>query len=378
MIRSLGPKASTPAQLVQLARDLPPAEAARLFLQVAEDFVQSGNWDLAADVLLQLLEQYSDEPSATDATLLLVRMYSSSEVGHTQRKPLDVARQLRLPPGWHEKQSTADDSSAERGTPIYALYLANGRLQQHPELAENSALAFQCAVAARRSGRMQENKAWLALLKHKRDPEHWRLRALAEEWLTESRGKQPPVSVAHCQPADQPPQLDGILDEPLWQNSTPLNPHSEIQNPKSEIFLAYDDEYCYLAARCQKIPGADYSPDDRPRTYDADLSGQDQVRLWLDVDRDYATWFQLAIDHRGWTGDRCWLDDSWNPKWFVAAGSDEGSWTAEAAIPWSELVAQPPRTGDVWVCGAERIPPTGRTDMPTDAPPAEFRLLVFE
>jgi hypothetical protein len=378
MIRSLGAKASTPAQLVQLTRDLPPAAAAGLFLHVAEDYMRSGNWDLAAAVLLQLLDRFPDEPASTNATLLLVRLYSSSEVTHAQRKPLDAAQQLRLPPGWREQQATPEDSPADTGMLLYALYLANGQLQKHPELAENSPLAFQCAVAARLSGRAQENKSWLSLLKHKRESAEWRERALAEEWLTVSRDKKPPLPTTHCLRTNQPPHLDGILEEPLWQNATLVIPQSAIHIPQSELLLAYDAEYFYLAARCQKIPGVEYTADDRPRSYDADLSKHDQVQLWLDADRDYATWFQLAIDHRGWTGDRCWMDAGWNPKWFVAAGSDERSWTFEAAIPWSELAAQPPRSGDIWAYGAERVLPTGRADIPVAAPPADFGLLVFQ
>lgn len=378
MIRSLGPRTSTPAQLVQLTRNLPPASASRLFLQVAEDYSHSGNWDLAADVFLQLLEQYPDEPAATDATLLLVRLYTSSEVAHSQRQPRDAVQQLRLPPGWHEQQATTEDSPAETGVLLYALYLANSQLQKHPELAENSPLAFQCAVAARLSGHTKENKSWLSLLKHKRESAQWRERALVEEWLTESRDRKPPLPATHCLSTDQPPHLEGSLDEPVWQNVTPLTPHSAFRSQQSEILLAYDAEFCYLAARCQKISGAKYSPDDRSRSYDADLSGHDQVRLWLDADRDYATWFQLAVDHRGWTGDRCWMDPGWNPKWFVAAGSDEGSWTFEAAIPWSELADKPPRPGDVWAIGAERIPPTEESAVSVEISPADFGLLIFD
>ena len=64
MVHSFGHEASAPAQLVQLARDLEPTVASGLFLQIAEDYLRAGHCDLAANVLLQLLEQFPDEPAA--------------------------------------------------------------------------------------------------------------------------------------------------------------------------------------------------------------------------------------------------------------------------------------------------------------------------
>lgn len=371
VIRSLGPRPSTPAQLVQLARDLPPETAASLFLRIGEEYLCSGHWDLGAIVLRLVLEQYPDESAASEATLLLVRLYSSSEVASTHRRLHDTVEELHLPPGWTEHEPTAAADPQDTGMQQYALFLANDQVQKHPALAENSPLAFQCSVAARLSGQTPLRKSWLTLVKHKREAAEWRTRAKAEDWLEELRRGEPPLPTIYCSRTEQSPHLDGNLDEPCWQNAT-----STIS--QSEFHLAYDTEYLYLAVGCRKVAGVAYEVDERPRTYDADLTGHDQVRLWLDVDRDYSTWFRWAVDHRGWTGDQCWLDAGWNPKWFVAAGGDESSWTAEAAIPWSELAAQPPRAGAAWAFGAERIPPDAQTEFSPSAPPKEFRLLLFE
>ena len=60
--------------------------------------------------------------------------------------------------------------------------------------------------------------------------------------------------------------------------------------------------------------------------------------IYLDVDRTYASYYHLTIDHRGWAADACCGDSSWNPKWFVAvARPPTASWTAEAAISLAEL-----------------------------------------
>ena len=79
--------------------------------------------------------------------------------------------------------------------------------------------------------------------------------------------------------------------------------------------------------------------------------------MFLDIDRDFATYYHLAVDHRGWTFDRCWEDATWDPTWFVASRQEEGRWIAEAAIPLKELTGRPPQPHDVWAVGIQRVVP---------------------
>ena len=79
--------------------------------------------------------------------------------------------------------------------------------------------------------------------------------------------------------------------------------------------------------------------------------------MFLDLDRDYVSYFRLTVDHRGWTGEACWGDVTWNPDWYVAAATDAGVWTAEAAISLEQLTGRAPRPGDVWALGLQRIVP---------------------
>ena len=91
----------------------------------------------------------------------------------------------------------------------------------------------------------------------------------------------------------------------------------------------------------------------------------------------------LSVDHRGWTAEACWQDKSWNPSWFVAARTDAGAWTAEAAIPLSELTSQLPSAKHVWGVGARRIVPgVGVQNWPaataSELRPEAFGYLIFE
>ena len=372
----LGAKASTPAQLVQLTRGLNEAAASEVFLQVGRSFLQQGHVDVAADTLLTLMKQYPNQRAAAEAGLLLVQLYSSSEMAHAKRDTRDAASDLRLPPGWQRENAHRGgiDNGQHTRQPAQALlaystHLARGLLEQSPKLAESPEFAFQCAVLARRGGRPTEVKSWLAIARHQQQSLEWRERALAELWLQDRSHSEPSLPVTLCRRAAQPPHLDGLLNDLCWQSA---EAYSESE-PGTEINFTYDEQHLYLSGRYDKCKSCDYSSDDRPRTYDANLAGHDRVELLLDADRDYVSYFRLAIDHRGWTNDAAWLDRSWNPRWYVAAKQDDASWTFEAAIAWSELVSEPPRRGDAWAVASRH-----RTPSEASAPAAEFQILLFD
>ncbi len=105
--------------------------------------------------------------------------------------------------------------------------------------------------------------------------------------------------------------------------------------------------------------------------------------MLLDVDRDYATYYRLTVDHRGWTQEACLESTGWNPAWFVAAHDDGQSWSAEAAIPWQELVGRAPDRQQTWAIGIQRtIPGVGFQSWSTPASiqvrPQGFGLVTFE
>ncbi len=359
IVLSRGDNPAMLAHLVQLSKDLPPLAAAKLYDRLGDEYLRAGQFNQGADVLRQLVDQFPDQPPAIDGLIKLVQLYSSSEVAHvTQITPKST------------KNSTL---------PIYALYLAEQALQKHRDWTDHSALTFQCAVAARRSGNPRTAKSWLSPLKHNPKNQPWHQGALVETWLQGTRKEDAPKPTTHCLHADKRPHLDGVLEEQIWQAATPIS----LAADSTQIKFARDAAFLYLAVRCQKLDHTRYVADKFPRAYDANLTEQDHVRLLLDLDRDYATCFQLSIDHRGQTADACWHDDTWNPRWFVAASSDESFWTIEAAIPWTELTNTPPPSRTVWALAVNRQTPTGPSQTWTGTPskfptPENFGLLLFD
>ena len=134
---------------------------------------------------------------------------------------------------------------------------------------------------------------------------------------------------------------------------------------------------------CTQAAGFKYEKSPAPRPRDPDLADQDRIELFIDVDRDFATCYRLAIDHRGWTGESCWQDPTWNPNWFVAPGSADGAWTAEAAIPLTELTGQLTTSKHAWAVGVQRLVPgvgfqSWTTPASPEVMPERFGYLIFE
>ncbi len=69
------------------------------------------------------------------------------------------------------------------------------------------------------------------------------------------------------------------------------------------------------------------------------MSRKNSIRLRFDLDRDYATWFELGWSDTGEVIDTCNDMIQWNPDWYMASTPTSNGWNAELAIPISELVS---------------------------------------
>ncbi|MCH2360276.1 MAG: YCF48-related protein [Pirellulales bacterium] len=144
------------------------------------------------------------------------------------------------------------------------------------------------------------------------------------------------------------PVLDGELSESIWEQST-------FDSQSQRVQFYWDEEYLIIGVECAKKESEVYGPVTTERSYDQNLNNADRIVLELDSDRDYSTFQQLVIDHRGRCADSRIGDATWNPKWFISAGQTESTWTIECAIPWSQLAMRVPRRGDIWVVKVSRL-----------------------
>jgi len=393
------------AETGELTRELDPNSAGQVLYHLAQQFYRSGRWPMAAETFELLCDRYPDHPLVRPALLWLVQYYASGEAAWRQQGAeryvvrqasavsVDPAQPEGRPGGGaepgrqigHQASALSIDLARQEDRPGRAAELGRQIERSRPELFAQPALQFPLAVAHRNQGfPVQAQRYYLARARGPQRDSWWAC-AQGEEWLSDPKGPAP-KPVLRCARAATKPRLDGRLDDAVWQQARPAELHSaqhEDARWPGAVMLAYDEEFLYLAISCRQAPGAKYPATEGPRPRDPDLTAQDRVDLFLDLDRDFATYYRLTIDQRGWPAEECWGDGSWNPTWFVAAQTAEGTWTAEAAIPLDQLTGRYPTSRDVWALGIQRtVPGVGfqswTTPAATTVVPEGFGYLIFE
>lgn len=377
------------AETGELTRGLDPGSAGQILYHLAQQYYQAGRWSMAAETFELLCDRHGDHPLVRPALLWLVQYYASGEAAWRQQGGQRYAvRQV---------SALSTDLGQQEDRPGRAAELGRRIERTRPELFAQPELQFPLAVAHRNQGfPRQAELYYLARARGaQRDP--WWACARGEQWLSQPQGL-PPKPLLHCVRAASKPRLDGRLDDAVWQRAKSADLASA-QNDDAQwpgaVMLAYDDEFLYLAIKCRKAPGAKYPGTQGPRPRDPDLSARDRVDVLLDLDRDFATYYRLSIDHRGWPAEGCWGDRSWDPTWFIAArpvggavscpsdGNAEGTWTAEAAVPLDQLTGRYPQPRDAWALGIQRtVPGVGFQSWSSPAAaevmPEGFGYLIFD
>lgn len=155
--------------------------------------------------------------------------------------------------------------------------------------------------------------------------------------------------------AEVPPEVDGRLTDAVWRNSAFAgafaNPEMRRASPSTTVFLAYDKEMLYVAARAIEPNSEDIraTPSERdalPRS--DDLFEINFAPRWKDK-MFRVCWF--IVNPAGSISDGVDAEGAWNPNVKVAAAVSEGVWTLELAVPLRELgVSVDDLWGEVWAC----------------------------
>ncbi|HWB12417.1 MAG TPA: YCF48-related protein [Pirellulales bacterium] len=418
------------AQIGDLTSDLDSSTAGNVIYQLAQHYRESGKWPLAAETFSLLAQQHPDHPLTEAALVWLVRYWSSSECAWRERRAaLSVGRQAaasqvasqlavfqpptalgQVLPSKNQVAARGDGASADRppvkelpgnapqveGQTMVVDYTlsddraeraaALGKLleQRSPATFAEPEVRFALAAAHRTQGLTKQAEKYYFDVTRLRHHDAWWACAAGERWLDDPQ-EVPPKDVLHV-PSGPKPRLDGQLDDDIWQRAgwAELQPASlNDDEAAAKAKVAYDGEFLYLAIACKQASAAEYPVSQSPRPRDADLSQHDRVDVFLDLDRDWSTWYRFTVDHRGWTGEACWDDAGWDPQWFVAAAARDGVWTVEAAIPLAELSGEMPKPRYVWAVGIQRtVPGVGFQSWTRPASasvtPEGFGYLIFD
>lgn len=372
-------------------------------MQLADQYIELGKPEMAAHTLDQMVNRVGRHALAPSALLWLSQYYSSDEfhwqqVAQTDRlkvsgRPLAVSPEApRSVPRtttangtttlvWEPLPVQPDevDAVVQAGhkEPVDASLYEDARKQRlgvasrylarlkrlDPDLGLDPRIRFlEAYIVQKIQGAVLAKNQFRALVRASQEMNPI-AQAASREMVLADKGPLPKDRI-RCPRAASRPRLDGQLDDAVWQEAL-ANGQSHMRNlavsgkssgkHQDMFLLAHDDEFLFIAARCNKIPGQSYHVSRVPRQRDQDLSLRDRIEITLDVDRDYRSSYQFVVDHRGWAGDSVGGSVGWNPQWFIDQSQDESSWTVEIAIPLSEIMGQPFEPGAVMAARVNRL-----------------------
>ncbi len=147
---------------------------------------------------------------------------------------------------------------------------------------------------------------------------------------------------------EQIPSIDGLLDDPIWQDNTiewesnfiqRLPNENESPSQRTAFKIAYNDKYLFVGVKCYDTVVETINK----RMSRRDGFDGDWVEVILDSYHDLRTAFSFTVSAAGVKGDKSISlngaeeDIAWNPIWYARSHIDNEGWTAEIKIPLSQL-----------------------------------------
>lgn len=384
------------AKSSQLLHQLSAIERSDLMFELACQAERAGDYLTAISMLERIVIDTPNHRLADAAAQLLLAFKASAEVEVITRNEIrGIATTVSadgvapitedLIPGepvQKNRKATFEVPSAQVETVESRLAELTELQKTRPGIFFSPRARFPLAALQRRTNQTEESLRFYRSQLGNQSDFSWRAVAASELGLADK--KSPIVKpLIPCQLVDAKPYLDGVFDDSTWGRTRPVTAQRGAA-ADAEFRVAFDDEFLYLAVECPKISAFPYvNVDTTTRGRDVDMHDIDHVRIRIDCDRDYATYWEFSIDCQG--NGREQLNDNltWNPVWYIAKQSDESAWRVEAAIHLDQLCTQPPQLGDAWGIEFARISTVGAPALWPDpkinpsSAPQDFGLVRF-
>lgn len=147
-----------------------------------------------------------------------------------------------------------------------------------------------------------------------------------------------------------PINLDGHLDEAIWKseyeetNFWQFFPTDSVHsNSKTELMMAYDDDFLYIGVRCYST-GGDFVVPSLRRDYS--FRGSDNFSIFFDTYKDKTNAFLFGINPYGVMREALLFNGgqsggsfsmAWDNKWYGESAIYQDHWSAEMKIPFKAL-----------------------------------------
>ncbi len=359
-------------------KKMPDDMACRTAVGLGRQLAAQGKWVSARELFLIAVDRYGDFAESGEAIRWLMRYYTSAEARRRAEKENTLTLQYStMAPSKTGIQQTglAQPESGPRFSEAEGQQLwCKACTELEPKLAgfgsefrRDPNCVLTLASAKRQLGRSGDAATILAeafksanaRAAYKPGADDFRDCLAAEIWLNNREAfPTAPKPFAFCPKSGVKPHLDGKIDDDCWKDLKPISLANggELKGYSTKAYFLHDEDYLYFAVECTH-PEGKAKPKAEKRKRDDDLTGFDRVEILLDLDRDYQSYYRLRVDQRSCVADDCTGDASWNPKWFVAVEPTETGWTAEIAIPRSELTGANFKAGSTWGMNATRVIP---------------------
>jgi len=166
------------------------------------------------------------------------------------------------------------------------------------------------------------------------------------------------------------PVIDGALDDAAWATAARIDNFHQV-NPveyaepseRTEIYLLYDDDALYVAARIYTPPGEITANIMRQG---ASITQEDSLFVTLDPFNTQRGGYFFGLNAHGVRFDGLYRNVSeyysdWDSIWDASAQRFDGGWTAEYEIPFKSLSFDP--NSDTWGLNFSRSLETRNEDM---------------
>ena len=202
--------------------------------------------------------------------------------------------------------------------------------------------------------------------------------------------------VSRARPLSRPPDIDGDLDDPVWQEVEPLSEFyqcifllaSRPAECRAEAYIGYVGQTLYFAVKGYESDTAGLVAEATDRDSDG-IYRDDCVEIYFYINRDAQSFYQFIINSLGTIADD---DDgtggewrSWSTQVEAATTVADTFWSVEVAIAVGGLKGASFAPGDIWGFNIARVRIGNASEFAQWVPtygyshrPDRFGYLLFE
>ncbi len=151
--------------------------------------------------------------------------------------------------------------------------------------------------------------------------------------------------------AEQPPTINGKLDEQCWEDASATNMFVKFAKGPAEIQqtvwrAVYDDTHFYLGVTCYEANVGNILAHTNTRD-NSNVMSDDALEIFIRPSLSSDVYYQFAANSLGTRFDGKQFDQGWDGDWEAAGSVGENAWYLEAAFSF-DSIGGPAVPGDTW------------------------------